>query len=255
MLDDATRRPLVDRLLRSVRPAPLADYCPPPRSFADGVWLVERKLRLPFGLVLPCNMTVIRLVDGRLVLHSPVKLDEATRRQIRALGSVAAVIAPNSFHYLFVGEYTRAFECRVYLAPDLPMRIPDCPPGTVLTDAVRADWSAELEHCVFGPVRRFTEVVLRHASTSTVILTDLAFNMGETRPLHQRLLWRATGVPRGFGPSRTARLTFLSDRRLARPGLERILRWDFDRVVVAHGAPVGCHGKEIFARAFRRFLS
>jgi hypothetical protein len=174
MSEDA-RRPLIDRLLRLVRPSAVLGYLPAPRQFAEGVWLIERKLWLPPGLLLPYRMTVIRLADSRLLLHSPVKLDETTRQQVQALGLVTAIIAPNSFHYLFASEYQTAFPgAGLFVAPDLPIRIPSCPSGTILTDALRPEWSSALEHLVFGPVRHFTEVVFRHRPTSTLILTDLA---------------------------------------------------------------------------------
>ena len=250
---DATRS-LVDRVLRLVRPTPVAGYVPPPRPLADGVWLVDRQLRLPPGLLLPYRMTVIRLADSRLLLHSPVKLDETVRRQVLELGAVAAVVAPNSFHYLFASEYAAAFpEAHLYLAPDLPRRIAGCPPGTILTDDLRAEWSSELGHRVFGPVRNFTEVVFHHRPTSTLILTDLAFNMVTIDGLVQRALWRASGVPARFGPSRTARWTLLSDRA-AGAELEKILAWDFDRIVVTHGEPVARDGKAVFVEAFGAFL-
>jgi hypothetical protein len=71
--------------------------------------------------------------------------------------------------------------------------------------------------------------------------------------LVQRLMWRASGVPPRFGPSRTARLTLLSDRSAGRH-LEKILGWDFDRIVVTHGEPVERDGKAVFAGAFGAFV-
>jgi hypothetical protein len=241
-----------DRVLRSVQPTPVPGYGPPPHPLAEGVWTVERRLRLPLGLLLPCNMTVIRLPDAKLVVHSPVRLDQTTRQQLVAIGSVAAVIAPNSFHHLFASEYASAFpESRFYLAPGLPTRLPSCPSGTILTETVRADWFPELEFLVFGPVGPFSEVTFLHRPTSTLVLTDLAFNMRAIEGLVQRMAWRACGVPSGFGPSRTVRLTLLADRQTARAHLEKILRWDFDRIIVAHGDQVERNGRETFARAFR----
>lgn len=248
------KRSLFDRLIRPVRPSPVPGYAPAPRPFADGLWLIDRRLWLPPGLLLPYRMTVVRLADSRLLLHSPVKLDEATREQVSALGAVAALVAPNSFHYLFASEYEAAFPgARLFLAPDLPLRIASCPPGTVLTDYFRTAWSSELEHRVFGPVRNFTEVVFLHRPTSTLILTDLAFNMVTIEGLVQRALWRAGGVPARFGPSRTARLTLLSDRT-AGAELEKILQWEFDRIVVTHGEPVERNGKAVFTEAFAGLL-
>ena len=164
------RQSLIDRVLRRLRPTAVAEYCPPPREIATGVWIFERRLRFPPGLVLPCNMTAIRLGDGALVLIAPLALDDSTRRQIATLGSVAAVIAPSSFHYLFAAAYGPAFPgCRTYLAPGLPERVPSCPAGTVLADELRPPGFADLEHCVFGPVNGAAEIVFLHRPSATLL--------------------------------------------------------------------------------------
>jgi hypothetical protein len=43
----------------------------------------------------------------------------------------------------------------------------------------------------------------------------------------------------------------VTDRRRMRASIERILEWDFDQIVVGHGALVKTDGKEIFLVAFR----
>jgi len=252
---DRRPRPLMDRLLRPVRPTAVVGYCPLPRQFANGVWLFERRLRMPFGLLLPCTMTVIRLADARLAVHSPVALDDETYRQIVALGEVTAVIAPNSFHYLFASEYPRRFPtATMFLAPDLSRRVPDGVAGSVLDESTRPPWSSELDYLVFDPTPPFTEVVFLHRPTSTLILTDLALNMRRIDPWTHRIVWRASGIPPRLGPNRAVRLTLLGDRAAARPALRRILAWDFDRLIVAHGDPVAHGGTEAFTRAFQHFL-
>lgn len=51
------------------------------------------------------RMTVIRLPDGGLFLHSPIRLDDGLRAELDALGTVRAVVAPNKAHHLYVGDY------------------------------------------------------------------------------------------------------------------------------------------------------
>lgn len=243
----------IDRVLRPLRPAAVAGWCPPPRAIADGVWSVERRLRFPPGLVLPCAMTVVR-TEGGLVLVSPVALDAPTRAQLAALGPVAAVLAPNSFHYLFAAAYGAAFpDARTYLAPGLAARVPTAPRGSELTDAVSLDGD-DLAHVVVGTPATACEVALLHRPSKTLILTDLAMNVTTIEPAWQRWLWRASGILPRFGPSRSARLTLLRDRAAVHPQLAAIARWDFDRIALAHGAPVLTDGARVFTDAFRAWL-
>jgi hypothetical protein len=78
------------------------------RLLAPGLWVADRPLRLVVGDI-GARMTVLRLHDGGLVLHSPVRLDAATRRALDELGPVHAVNAPSKPHNLFAGDYTAAY--------------------------------------------------------------------------------------------------------------------------------------------------
>jgi hypothetical protein len=46
----------------------------------------------------------------------------------------------------------------------------------------------------------------------------------------------------------------VTDRSRMRTALERILDWDFDQIIVGHGAVVDKNGKEVFRTAFRWLL-
>jgi len=73
------------------------------RALARDLWCLDADLRVQAGFHLPIRMTVIRLADGGLWLHSPVAIDEATAAAIDALGPVRHIVAPNLLHHLFAG--------------------------------------------------------------------------------------------------------------------------------------------------------
>jgi hypothetical protein len=248
-------RPLIDRILALVHPTVVPDFTPPPEPIADDVWGVERKLRMFSGLAMPTKMTIVRLPGGGLFLHSPVPLDPGLARALDALGPVQAALAPNSFHYLFLSDYARAYPgVRLFLAPGLRERVPSVVAGTVVAAAATV-WHESLAHLVFGPVRGWSEVVLFHRPSRTLVLTDLAFNLKRFASFFERIAWRLTGVPASFGPSRTARLTFFRDAGLAGPHLRRMLEWNFERIVVAHGDVVADDACGAFRRAFAAYLA
>lgn len=235
-----------------MRPAPVAGYLPAPCAVADGLWVVDRRLRIG-GITLPTRMTVVRLRTGGLLLHSPVWLDAPTREAIASLGPVAALVAPNAFHYLYLRDHADAYpDATVYLAPGLRERRPELP-GTVLGDDPPAAWAADLSQIVFGSGRGPREVVFFHRATATLILTDLAFGLATPRSLLEGLAWRILGIGSGFGPSNTGRAIFLRDARTAEI-LERILAWPFERIVVAHGNVVEHEARAVFRRGFEGYL-
>src|SRR3546814_21103813 len=61
--------------------------------------------RMPF----PKRMTIIRLADGGLWIHSPTTDDERVFAAVAALGPVRHLIAPNTIHYWWVPDWYRRF--------------------------------------------------------------------------------------------------------------------------------------------------
>ena len=61
------------------------------------------------GLEVGARMTIVRLSGSKLLLHSPIEETPELVREVRALGTVAHIIAPNRLHHLFVGEWQEIF--------------------------------------------------------------------------------------------------------------------------------------------------
>src|SRR4030095_4110489 len=85
------RRRLRGRGSRAEKSPPIMDADRPLRPLAPNLWVADRPLKLVVGDI-GARMTVVRLRDGGLVLHSPVRLDGETRRALDELGPVRAVI-------------------------------------------------------------------------------------------------------------------------------------------------------------------
>ena len=60
---------------------------------AGQIWLCSYPVKY-LGMRLYARMTVIRLDDGRLMLHSPCEIDDHLRRGLAELGEVAYIVAP-----------------------------------------------------------------------------------------------------------------------------------------------------------------
>ena len=216
---------------------------------APDLWAATRPLPLPVGDI-GTRMTVIRLPDGRLLLHSPVRLDPETKQALDAIGPVRWVVAPSKVHHFFVGEYARAYPAaRLLAAPGLPEKRNDLHFHGVLGDGPPAEWEGAVELHLFRGAPYINEVVFFHAPSRTLILTDLAFNMVRAPRGRARVFCWVVGASGRFGPHRMVRLT-IRDRRAARASLQQILSWDFDRVIVTHGDVLESGGKRRVAEAF-----
>lgn len=211
---------------------------------------------MPGGARLPTRTAIVRLPSAGLLVVSPPAVEAGGLEAVDALGRVEEILVPNSFHYLnaraFLARYPRA---TLRVAPGLHQRVPGLPAGEELRASAPTSWHGAVEHLVLGPVRGLSEVALFHVPSETLLLTDLAFHMIHFESRVERAVWRLSGVPAGFGPSRTARTFLLWDRGMASAFLERVLAWPFRRVLVAHGEPLEEDAVAVFRRSFAAYLT
>ena len=222
-------------------------------ELAKDIWIVERPQRF-YGLEVGTRMTVMRLASGSLLLHSPVALDPELRRELDAIGRVCFAVAPNRVHHLYAGAVTTAYaDARLWVAPGLERKRPDLVFVGLLGDQAPAEWKGEVDQVFFRGRPYENEVVFLHRASGTLIMCDLAFNFGPRSAAPTRLLMKLLRSYGRFGPSRLDPL-LIRDRQAARQSLERILAWDFDRVVVAHGDVLERGGREALREGYSWLL-
>jgi len=218
------------------------------------IWIAERPQRF-YGLEVGARMTVIRLPDGSLLLHSPLALVAELRQELDAIGRVRFAVAPNRFHHLYAGEVARAYpEARLWAAPGVERKRPDLEIAGMLGDEAPEEWKHEVGQVFFRGRPFENEVAFLHRASRTLILCDLAFNFGPRTAPFTRVLMRLLGGYGRFGTSSLDRF-LIRDRQAARQSLERILAWDFDRVVVAHGDVLERGGREALRSAHAWLLA
>jgi hypothetical protein len=226
----------------------------PLRELDRNIWIAERRQRF-YGLEVGTRMTVMRLAEGSLLLHSPVRLDGDLRRELDAIGRVRFVVAPNRLHHLHAGEVAEIYpEARLWVAPGLERKRPDLAFVAILGDEAPVEWRTDVEQVFFRGRPYENEVVFFHRPSRTLVICDLAFNFGPRAAAPTRFLMRMMRSYGYFGPSKLDPL-LIRDRRAARESLERILAWDFDRVILAHGDVLESGGREALRRGYAWLLT
>jgi uncharacterized protein DUF4336 len=205
------------------------------RSLAPEIWVAEAPLRW-LGVELGRRMTVIRLSGGGLLVHSPAELTSDLRDALAELGEVRFVVSASRFHgHLYMEQYRDAYpKVELFAAPGLTARRPDLAFQGVLANDPDRRWSEDIEFL--------------HRPSGSVILGDLCMNIGPDRPFLSRAFVRLDGVYERFAMPRTIRLT-VRNRNAARLSAERMLAWEFDRIVVGHGDVVESGGHQALAEA------
>ncbi len=213
----------------------------------DDVWTDTRSAKF-YGVECGSRMTVVRLASGGLFVHSPVGLDAETRSAIDALGEVRAVVSPSIFHHLHVGGWMAAYPKAHYAAcPGLEWKRPDLAWSSVMADQPHPIWAGEIEQVYFS-ARRENEVDFYLPRRRLLIVADAMLNISTlasptTRAVAKIMGNRAPGV--GWLEPFMVR-----DRKVARRQVDRMLAWDFDPVVLAHGAMLPRDGREALRSAY-----
>lgn len=237
---------------------PLKQYKPfaPNIGIVDGpfeyVWLLRMKMPWPFTT----RMTVVRLANGDLFLHSPIAFDAALAAQLRSFGAVSHLISPNRGHYAHIGEWARAFpEAVTWASPRVRERASsqriDVHFTRDLGSSAPAEWRGEIDQTII-PGAVSDEVVFFHKQTRTLILADTIMNF-ELDKIKQpyRLMARLFGVyaPRSGMPV-DLRFALWPSRQQVKPVYEKILSWQPERIILSHGRCFESNATSVLRRVF-----
>jgi len=213
-------------------------------QLASNLWVAEKPHSV-LGVQLGTRMTVVRLGSSGLFIHAPVALTPDLQRQLDDLGPVQAVVAPSAMHHLYIGEYMRAYpSAQFFAAEGVAKKRPELRFHGVLGDRPEFLWGSDLDQLPIFGCPKLNEVAFLHRASHTLILTDWIFNFSATHrpPLWTRLYLRATDAWGGPRQSRLLR-AFIVDKHAARISTDRLLAWDFDRIILSHGDIIETGGR------------
>jgi Domain of unknown function (DUF4336) len=211
------------------------------KPVTEGLWIVDSGPLRVFGLTLPIRMTVLRLSNGDLWLHSPTRFTEELRAQLEQQGRIRHLIAPDIAHWSFLQEWQKDCpDALTWAAPGLQQRRQVRKAGVridhILSDSSPPQWAGELEQVTVRGLG-FSEVDFFHRPSRTLVMTDLVQNLEtEGLPTLTRIMAYLGGVaaPRGRAP---VYLRFLvkANKRDAIRAAAQLIDWQPDRVIFSHG--------------------
>ena len=213
-------------------------HMPVLEQFAQDIWVANGPPVNFYGMDYPIRMTIIKLVNGDLFVHSPISPTPEILQEVVSLGEVKFIISPNKIHHIFLGDWADIFpESFVYASPGLLNKRPELSFDGELGDVPETDWSDEIDQLIFSGSRVMDEVVFFHKASKTLILADLIENFEK----HWFKGWRGilakfAGIvaPNGKTPI-DYRLSFFGNKKIAREKLGRILKWHPENIIIAHG--------------------
>ena len=215
----------------------------------DHLWTSEMPHRFLGVLRFGARATLVRLDGGELLVHSPIRLDQELKVKVDRLGPVRYLVAPNRFHHLFIGEWAQAYpEADVYLAPGLAEKRSDLDAAGELGSSAHPAWAGVLDQQPIEGAPALSEVVFYHRPSETLISCDLVINFPQPPSLLTGLYLRFAGLRHRAGFSKALKPAY-KDRAAARKSFDRILEWQFERLILSHGQVIEVGGREILRDA------
>lgn len=232
------------------------------KPVAPDLWIVDGpviEMAFPVGkLPFPTRMVVVRQRSGALWIHSPTQLSEGLAAQIEALGPVAHLVSPNAIHYAYIPEWAARWpQATSWASPGVRERAAsqgiEVQFQFDLEDQPPAAWADEIDQLTFRGSRVLPEVVFFHRASRTLLLADLIENFELDRvrgPLRWLVRLAGNADPDGKAPL-DLRASYWGQKDLARAALARVLAWEPEAVILAHGRWYPKDGVAELRRAFR----
>jgi hypothetical protein len=211
---------------------------PAPTEIAPGVLRFEKVE--PSGWCF--NMFVVKLPCEKLLVHSPTWLGDETFAAIDALGEVAVLLAPNSYHHLSLGRFRARYTSALAVAakdalPRLAKKGHDRLEEVEAADALMPPGAAWLRCAGTKSGEVWLSVPARDGPTW--LACDAFFHIQRAVTGLTGIALRALKVTPGLRISTTYSLLALRDPRAYRAWcLDAIVRGRPRRLLVSHGEAV-----------------
>jgi hypothetical protein len=196
------------------------------------IWASERPVWFS-GVRMRVRTSVIRLDDGRLLVHSPAPPSADMVKQLADLGEVCWLVVPNCWHHLGTQAAAAAFPHAKVVAPK-SVRNPGLRIDVDIRDPRFAEAVPELALIPLDGVPFWDETLLYHRPTQTLFGADVVMRADEHDHWTLRLAARVTGFYKRLRVPPDARKK-VADKQAASRSLQVLAALPIKRLVVGHG--------------------
>jgi len=205
------------------------------------------------------KMTIIKLSNGDLLIHDPCKINDAIKQEIDSLGVVRFIVAPGTYHHLFITDFQHKYpSAETFICPGLEQKRPDIPFDFILGDIPEPKWQADFEQVVIQGTKFIQEVVFFHKPSKTLILVDLLENIGDDYSHKAGLLlqfWWKVVLKMWNKPKAAPEYQMgWGNKTLVKTALEKILSWNAERLILAHGENIEGNVTSTLVKAWDKVL-
>ncbi len=209
------------------------------KQVQENIWVIPSEVKVAPGVYLPLQSTVVRLSDNTLWLHSPVRLSATDISEIKALGEVAHLVAPNLMHHLFFGDAAQAFpNARTYGAPGLAKKRPDLR----FDEKLSSDTTFPgIKSFFIDGVPVLRETMFVH-NDQTLITADIFQNNFNAKNWVSKVVCSLAGTHEQVAISRLVQMS-VKDKPKFKEGINKVMGATFERLIPCHGEIVDFEAK------------
>ena len=218
--------------------------------FGKNIWVIEGPMVKDMGLLFSTRMIVVRMSDGSLWVCDPVRISDNTHRLINELGEIKYLLVTTQRHVWRLSSWHEKYpNAQLWSCANVPKKLKHLPYTGTMSDS--QNWGCDFEQITIKGNKLLSEIAFCHKESKTLIMGDIVQNneQKDGRPF-TNFIFRISGAayPSG-GVGFDLKLTF-TNRKAARETVCKILSWDFDKLIIAHGPCVTSNAKEYVKRAF-----
>ncbi len=210
----------------------------PLEQMASNLWCVEGEIP---KMAIRRVMTVARMSDNRLVIHSGIATGDQVRAQIEALGEPAFLIVPNSYHRMDAAAFKARYPNLVVLCPAAARKKVE---KVVAVDGSYADFPAD-PHVQLLPLRGLKDregvIIVREpeCERSFLVFNDTLFNMPHLHGFTGFILRHITQSTGGPRITRIARWFLIANKEAFAAHLRELAALPgLTAVIVSHHLPI-----------------
>lgn len=204
----------------------------PIEELTENLWRVEGALP---HFSLRRVMSVVRMQDGKLLIHSAIALEDTDMARLEAWGQPSILLIPHARHRMDAPRYKHRYpQLRVFAPPGVVTKAREVVNVDGTFAEVPLDPSVSLE-ILDGTSDAEAAMIVRSQEGSTVVLTEVIFDL----PPAKSAFVRAAAKLAGFGPGPRVTPIVKIELVKSKPALAAHLRRlaaipDLVRLIVGH---------------------
>ncbi len=234
------------------------------QEFHPQIWTFNQPFSR-FGLIkVGLTGTVIKFGYNDLFVINPVNTTqdgEAIKKKLDELGKVKWIVCPNMQHHLYAKQYKEWYpDAKVIGMEGLPEKKKDLHFDVVYGqnfDKQKWGFEDDIDSVYFsGFVNK--DIAFFHKHSKTLIVADLLANLPATQAYSRAKAGAFSGLP-SLSPFSVWQRTFLRaggfrNKAAMKKDVQKVLDWDFNKIIVGHGNPILENAKDAWKSAYKPYL-